>query len=235
MKNLIGIIFILPFAVLHWLLFMVAQLFGFITAPVLFPVAFLLENWIYKTNNFIGGFLYLYLDTLEPYADKFWRKANGYPEDIEEVKKLPGLKKFWLRYKWTAIRNPFWNFNYLVRTPDLSNPETIIKINFYTTLGRLYNYRSISYDTTSLMAVLKYVDKDGKYLNNKGEFISGKFSLFGWTLNVYSYKWLPYFNFSYAGKFLGTYKEVQIGMNNYRYTFRLKPYLFRQIEIFEER
>lgn len=77
-----------------WLLVMVGNLFGFLTAPVIFPLA-------YATRN-IGIFrkyiFWIYYDD----EDGFGYEVDWWMED------KPAWN-FWTAYKWAALRNPAWN------------------------------------------------------------------------------------------------------------------------------
>lgn len=220
----------LPFAVLHWLLFMVLQLFGSITAPILFPIAWNFRDFTNRRNNILSKFLYLYLDTLEPYGDKQYQASKGYSDGLY-------FSSYWEEFKfvyvWSVIRNPFWNFNYIVKLWNYEDTLRKSEADILLNLGSLTRY-GIKVNTLFNTPVLKYVDEAGNYMNNRGEYLSRKYSYLGWELCVWTWKGLPYFKLSFAGRGLGADKEIQLGMNHYRYKWRIKPYLFRRKKFYED-
>lgn len=221
--------FIFIGAFIHWALIMVIQAFGWITAKFIFPIAWYNRNWVYSNNNIVARFLYLYLDTYEPYGDVHYLWEKGMT--IEQVRALTGWAEFKHVYVWSAIRNPFWNFNYLIPLADYINHDNDEKL--CVSVGNVrQNFKRV--DDWIFMPVLKYVDQYGNYLNNRGPYLSAKYSRLGWSFNLWLWKGLPYFNFAFAGRFLWADKEIQIGMNHYRYMFRFKPYLFRRKPFYED-
>ena len=77
--------------------------------------------------------------------------------------------------------------------------------------------------TAFSIAGFKYVDKDGVYKDNIGDFLSKKHSTLGKMFIWYKIENKLYWRFSYANNlFSKLWVEFQVGTNNSRYTFRLK-------------
>lgn len=187
---------------LRWLSQMVFNLFGFISAPVIFPIAYLLKDvrivrekllWIYYDDEDDFGF------------DVYWwmvgRKRN-----------------FFTAYKWCAIRNPMWNGHTLSMLKGFSIGAYI----FFRPKGILQRDGKVLSDNNT--AVLKYENEFGKYMDNKGEYLSTKFSTIGSQyiefIHVKSGK--IYWRYSFANKvYRNIWIEFQAGYTT-RATFRLK-------------
>jgi hypothetical protein len=166
---------------------MVGNLFGFLTAPVIFPIAYALRN-IKVVRRKI---LWIYFDD----EDEFGFEVNWWMKGRKE--------NFWTAYKWAALRNPAWNLQSL----------TIINPDWTHSLSE--------------SRVLKYVDFNGKYMDNKGPVLSMKHSKLGsnYVIFILPEKFLgirKLFRYSFAGKIIGKlWIEFQIGFHT-RPTFRLK-------------
>ena len=84
---------------IRWFLFMMVSLLGFLTAPVIFPIAYLLR----KIKVFRNNILWIYYDD----EDEFGFDVDWW---------MQGRKKnFWTAYKWAALRNPAWNLQASLR------------------------------------------------------------------------------------------------------------------------
>jgi len=92
-----------------WLLIMVVNLLGFITAPIIFPIAYALRNVEIVRKKL----LWIYYDD----EDGFGWHVDWWMEGREE--------NFWTAYKWAAIRNPAWNLQAM----------TILPLRFSVNLG----------------------------------------------------------------------------------------------------
>ena len=88
-----------------WILVMVMNLFGFITAPLMFPIAYALRDVKIVRRKL----LWIYYDD----EDEFGFDVDWWMVDREE--------NFWTAYKWGAIRNPAWNLQAL----SIINPRWI--------------------------------------------------------------------------------------------------------------
>ncbi len=182
---------------------MVANLLGFVTAPLVFPIAYLLRNvrivrekllWIYYDDEDNFGF------------DVFWWM-------------LDNPRNFWSAYKWCAIRNPAWNLHTLSSLNDNRSNYVFLK-----TKGILQKDGKILQPNFYVTGVLKYVNADNEYMDNKGSYLSLKYSIIGSQfVKFYNKRTLKnYWRYSYANKLIGNiWVEIQMGYTT-RATFRLK-------------
>ena len=186
---------------LKWLLQMMLNLFGFLTAPIMFPIAY-----VYAFIPFVRNkLLWIYFDDEDGYGyDVAWWMGDK-------------KRNFWTAYKWCALRNPAWNLHtvFLFKKSDMFLP---IKIKG----GLIKNGNILKWDRWSI-ATLKYVDAQGNYMDNKGDYLSLKYSTLGKQFVIF--KNLDeelYWRFSYAGNvYKSFWVEFQIGYSS-RPTFRLK-------------
>ena len=170
--------------------------FGFLTAPVVYPFAYLIQKITKKKV------LWIYHDDED---------NDGCHEKVSWFNK--GKCNFWVKYKWSALRNPAWNLHALL----VPKSGTKTRINSKGWLERDGSEVHIWH-----MAGLKYVDEEGNYQDNKGKYISLKHSIFG-KMNVwYKVENRKYFRFSRVGKFLGFWYEFQMGTNDNRYLLKFK-------------
>jgi len=188
---------------LKWLGVMVANLLGFVTAPLVFPIAYLLRNvrivrekllWIYYDDEDEFGF------------DVFWWM-------------LDNPRNFWSAYKWCAIRNPAWNLHTLSSLNDNRSNYVFLK-----TKGILQKDGKILQPNFYVTGVLKYVNAENEYMDNKGSYLSLKYSIIGSQfVKFYNKRTLKnYWRYSYANKLIGNiWVEIQMGYTT-RATFRLK-------------
>ena len=191
---------------------MVANLLGFVTAPLVFPIAYLLRDvrivrekllWIYYDDE--DGF---------GYEVRWWmmdRKRN-----------------FANAYKWGAIRNPAWNLHTLSSLNYNSSNYIFLK-----TKGILQKDGKIFKPNFYVTGVLKYVDENNEYMDNKGKFLSLKYSIIGSQfVKFYNRRTLQnYWRYSYANKLIGNiWLEIQMGYTT-RATFRLKIKSIKENEI----
>ncbi len=182
---------------------MVANLLGFVTAPLVFPIAYLLRNvrivrekllWIYYDDEDEFGF------------DVFWWM-------------LDNPRNFWSAYKWCAIRNPAWNLHTLSSLNDNRSNYVFLK-----TKGILQKDGKILQPNFYITGVLKYVNAENEYMDNKGSYLSLKYSIIGSQfVKFYNKRTLKnYWRYSYANKLIGNiWVEIQMGYTT-RATFRLK-------------
>ena len=198
---------------------MVANLLGFVTAPLVFPIAYLLRNVRIVREKL----LWIYYDD----EDEF-----GYDVNWWMVNRSRG---FWSAYKWCAIRNPAWNLHTL--STFVGGWSTINKSEkdyvFLTPKGLLQKNGKVLEPSFRVTAVLKYVDADGNYMDNKGEFLSLKYSTIGSQLvKFYDIRTRKeYWRYSYANKLIGNiWMEIQIGYTT-RATFRFKIKNIKENEI----
>jgi hypothetical protein len=171
---------------LKWLLIMLANLFGFVTAPIVFPIAYL-----FKGVSFVRNYLlWLYYDD----EDEFGYNVGWWMKGRE--------RGFFTAYRWSALRNPAWNLQALWML-DYNDTFNIIRGNDRT-------------------CVLKYVDEDGNYMDNQGEYLSLKHSIIGSEFLLFNLNGKKYWRYSYAESPFGNiWFELQIGFTT-RATFRFK-------------
>jgi len=189
---------------LKWALVMLVNLLGFITAPIIYPLLYPLRNTFLRR---LKPFWFYFDDEDGDLGTDWFIEAKGYH-----------LKTAWNRfrcaYHWSAIRNPAWNLQASLK--PRKGMMYIIKSK-----GRLIkDYKPVA---LTEMAVLKYVDAEGNYKDNVGEFLSYKYSILGKAFLIFAIGESKYFRYSYANKWLfGLWYELQIGVTDKRYTFRLK-------------
>ncbi len=103
---------------------MVINLLGFLTAPIIFPIAYLLKDIRIVRKKL----LWIYYDDEDNFGwdVHWWSQSNNYK------------RNFWTAYKWCAIRNPAWNLH------------TLFKINYNPTfIVKIKNNKTLSYNTIS--------------------------------------------------------------------------------------
>lgn len=189
-------------------------------AYVLFPIAYLLRkplryNYYLNERRFVKCLiipLWIFLDDESYYAEghdqgsDWWREAKN-------LKTATSWQRFKAAYLWGVVRNPVWNMYYLIR-PKQEGFELISAKGSLTKNGEpmsLWNF-----------AVLKYVDGHGNYKDNKGPYLSLRYSIIGRSFVWYKSGGRLYWRTSFAGKRFGRWIEFQAGTNNRRYTIRLK-------------
>jgi hypothetical protein len=193
-----------------WLLIMVMNLLGFLTAPIMFPIAYLLRN-VRIVRDYI---LWIYYDDEDEYGfDVHWFKP----------KMDDGFIK---AYLWAAIRNPAWNLHTLNMLNGSAGNYIFLKPR-----GSLQRNGKILEPSLKNTAVLKYVSEDGTYMDNKGKILSLKYSVIGSQYVTFynSTNNKKYWRFSYANKVIDNlWVELHIGFTT-RATFRLKFKIIKEI------
>lgn len=184
-------------AILRWILIELVSLLGWITAKFMFPLAYVLRN-VKLFRNYI---LWIYYDDEDGIYGAYWWN-----------KRL--LTDFWTAYRWNALRNPAWNLQAILK------PKECVKkpISIYGRLRR--NGADVGYWN---MAVLKYVDANGRETNNKGQYISLQHSIIGRMLVWYYNDNTLHFRYSFAKNVWKRFWiEIHLGTTEKRYTFRFK-------------
>ena len=183
---------------------MLLNLFGFITAPIMFPIAYLFRKVRFVRN----GLLWIYYDDEDEYGfDVEWWMNDHKPS-------------FWMAYKWNAIRNPAWNLQAATRfrSKDLDNAIALKIKGMLQKNGERVPY----FNVRDLTAVLKFVDVDGGYSDNRGAMLSLRYSTIGSLFMIFYLNHKRYWRYSYANRLFGkVWMELQIGYHT-RPTFRLK-------------
>ena len=187
------------YAFINWAGNMLINGLGFITAPIIFPLAYLLRNIPIVRNKI----LWIYFDD----EDEF-----GFDVDWWMRGKKPS---FWMAYKWCALRNPAWNLQAALK-PNIRAPKTLISES-----GTHHRGGDITIDPF-VMCVLKWLTENHEYSDNKGEYLSIRHSVLG-----KKFLWFKfgdhYWRYSFADKvWKNMWIEFQIGTSDTRHTFRLK-------------
>lgn len=216
-------------AILRWAFYAIClQIILVPYAYFFFPLVYSLRNNLRRDLDENGipkkwwqRVLWILLDDEEykaqghDYGPKWWR-------DSKRIKIDNKWQKFKAAYKWGVIRNPAWNQYYLFK-PLEGEKEEIVTKGELTQGGHRVNILAF--------AVLKYVDEEGNYMDNKGEYLSLNLSILGHSMVWYKIGGRQYWRKSYAGKKWGLWWELQLGTNDRRYTIRLK---IKRVKVFEE-
>lgn len=194
-------------SILRWVLVMLVNLLGYLTAKVVYPLAYLLRN----VDLFRNKLLWWFYDDEIPEA---WHYQNW----------LKGRKEtFWRMYQWHTLRNPAWNLQASLK------PKQGLK-NYVSSKG--WHKEDGNYDISVFkLCVLKYVDKNGEYDDLTGDYLSLRYSIIGKMFVWYTIDNTLYWRYSVAKKlFKKIWWELQLGTNDRRYTFRLK---IKKVKIYE--
>lgn len=200
-------------SIIRWVLTMLINLLGFLTAPIIFPILYPFRNtWVRETKPF----WFYFDDECEFGFDvEWWTARDNFKPN------------FWWAYKWAALRNPAWNLqaSLAIHENDQNYKD---RHDIVSARGQLTKDEITLHPTNT--AVLKYVDKNGNYMDNKGEFLSIKHSILGSMFLWFEYNNKLYWRYSKASKFIGNlWIEIQIGITH-RYTFRMK---FKKVKIYK--
>lgn len=207
-------------AFLRW--FTIAVLLQVILIPlsyILFPISYIfrskLRHYVYNKKGiikYLSIILWIFLDDEEfhrqghDYGEPWWRRAKNLEIDTT-------WKRFKVAYMWNVLRNPAWNQYTLIKPKQGTKVEVSHK-------GKLFqkNKKVSIFE----LAILKWVDKDGNYSDNKGDFISKEHSIFGELFLWYKVDKRLYWRYSFVKKMFGRWIELQVGTNDIRYTIRFK-------------
>lgn len=187
-------------SILNWALVMIVSLLGFVSAPFIFPLYYVLRNT--KIVKYFIPLWYYGDDEDGVYGADYWKIAKGIKKDT-----------FWTAYKWSALRNPAWNLM-TVLVPKAGDE---VYVSHSGGLSR--NGIEISPDN---VAVIMYEDMEEKWMHNSGDVVSLKYSKIGKVMYWFTIEGKLYWRYSYVGKpFRNIWFEIQLGVGN-RYTFRFK-------------
>tara|TARA_R110000796_G_scaffold134681_1_gene250462 strand:- start:864 stop:1538 length:675 start_codon:yes stop_codon:yes gene_type:complete len=160
---------------------------GLVTAPVLAPLAWVLER-VFPNNNPLWWWLDDEIEHSSTNADWIIFKANS------------GIMGW---YIWHGFRNTFWNFKNLIKPENarehcVSNTEEIVEVLVDKLVRDGKNV-----DTTNNcieMASIKWIDKNGNegWQVNKGVKISTKYSTMGESKLWYRANGKLYYRYSIA-------------------------------------
>ena len=199
---------------MKYIIRMIINLLGFISAPIVFPIAYGLR----KVKIVRNKLLWYYYDD----EDEFGYEVEWWMMDRK--------RNFATAYKWCAIRNPAWNLHASSKLPNVTKEYV-----FKSPKGSLRKNHKVVYPSLNVSAVLKYVDKDGKYMDNKGEYLSLTHSILG-SQFVRFYNQVDarrYWRYTFADRVVGSiWIELQIGYTT-RPTFRLKIKNIKKNEVKE--
>lgn len=182
----------------RWALVQLLYLLLIILSPLAFPLAYLMRFWKF---NPLKVFL-----SENIYGVDWWRKEKN-------IK----YRSFKTALLW-AIRNPAWNFNYMVkpkRTAKKHKAVKVVKNDLWINGKRagMFNFAGI-----------KWITKDGQegWSVNKGVAISDKYSIFGVSFVYYLVGSTIYFRFSYCRKLFCIFKRdvyltLRVGTSDERY------------------
>lgn len=197
-------------------------------AYIFFPLAYLFRRPL-RAGRKQGGLiaklvipLWIFLDDEEyrkqghDFGEPWWREAKNLKIDTY-------WQKFRAAYLWCAVRNPAWNQYELIKPKTGAIDEVVSQDGFLTQDSWPVGFLNF--------AVLKYVNANGDYADNKGEFLSLAHSILGYSKVWYIIQNRLYWRYSFAGKKFGRWIEIQAGTNDRRYTFRFK---IKKAQVFED-
>lgn len=185
-------------SILKYLAVMCISLFGFISAPIVFPILYLFRNTKLRR---IKPFWYYFDDEDSIYGAAYWRNNKGLKTN------------FVTAYRWNAIRNPAWNLQASLK------PRKGDEVLLYAKGKLTQNGEPIS---PTNVAVLMYEDEAGNWIHNTGDKVSVKYSKLGKIFIWFNIGDTLYWRFSFANRvYRNLWLELQIGVGS-RYTFRLK-------------
>lgn len=194
-------------SIFDWIATMSKNLLGFITAPIIYPILYPFRN-----DPDIRGkkpFWYYFDDEDGDYGTDWFRESLPYGNKTDK------WSLFKTAYKWSALRNPAWNLQASL-VPNNKGEQTII-----SSKGKLI--KNGEEQSPLVFAGFKYINLNGDYKDNRGDFLSIKHSTFGKMFTWYESGGRLFWRLSYANNiFSKLWIEFHIGTNNYRYTFRLK-------------
>jgi hypothetical protein len=212
-------------SILEYLINMIVSGFFAVTALVIYPLAYLLRKqlrWMYHESNnmllrFIALPLWIYLNdgkSNDLGYEWFFIAKNLYP--------TTPWNRFKLSYMWSAQRNPAWN-HYQIFKPRVGDAQLIHQVGEVTrpnTVSKWYH-----------SANLKYVNSKGEFSDNKGEYLSIRFSFLGEQMVWFKVDDRVYFSYSLAKKIRGYWIEIMLGANEKRFKLRFK---IKNVEVYEE-
>lgn len=193
-------------SILDWVKTMSINLFGYLTAKIVYPILYPLRyDGDIRPNK---PFWYYFDDEDGNYGTDWFRESLSYGDMSTK------WRKFRVAYKWSALRNPAWNLQASLKPIDGGK-------KLVSTRG--YVERSGVELSPYVFANFKYVNKDGVFKNNIGDYLSVKHSAFGKRLTWYKVDDKLYWRLSYANNVVSKlWIELHLGVSNDRYTFRLK-------------
>lgn len=166
---------------------------------ILFPIAYLFRNSPYAKKYPLWWW---FDDEDGLYGAEYWRIAK------KIIK-----KNFWVAWRW-SIRNPMWNAHTKLV------PGSGLELIKYSAGKLKHKGKEVNLINS---AVFNYVNDNGVWSGNVGEYLSGYYSYLGWSF-IYFEKsnGRTYWRFSLAKQIIGDLGiEIQIG-TFHRYIFKIK-------------
>lgn len=193
-------------SVLDWAKTMSVNLLGFLTAPIVYPILYTLrEDPDIRDKK---PFWYYFDDGDGDYGTDWFRESLPYGDKTDK------WSRFKIAYAWSAIRNPAWNLQASLR--PIEGEKVLVSTKGYI------EQDGVALDPYAI-ANFKYINAEGVYKDNIGDFLSIKHSFIGKRFTWYKIGNKLYWRYSYANRLISKmWVELQIGVSNHRYTFRLK-------------
>lgn len=215
--------------------FSIAILLQLIIIPlsyIVYPVSYVfrkgLRKWYYSGNRLkkvLSIPLWIFLDDEvvklagDDYGENWWKTVNNI-----KISELGSWQRFKVAYRWGVIRNPAWNQYSLIR-PIQGNKKIVSEKG---------NLKRGNIEVSLLnFAVFKYVNLDGEYTDNQGDFLSLKYSILGWSKVWYEIEDMLYWRYSMAKQYGKYWIEIQLGTNDNRYTIRFK--IKKNLKVYESK
>ena len=198
------------FSILNYLGVGILLLLCWIGGVILYPFIYWTKNWSASRKYPLWWW---FDDEDGLYGAEYWRTAKGITK-----------KNWWVSCRWSAWRNPMWNAHTKII------PRTGMEIP-----KELFGKLERAGEEMDLMdsAVFHYVDDNGEWNGNVGDWLSIKHSYIGWTFVWFKKFDKLYWRFSFAKQIWGKLAlEIQIGVFH-RYLFKIK--LKWHNKVFEER
>lgn len=193
-------------SLLDWAKMMSINFLGFLSAPIIYPILYpLREDPDIRPKK---PFWYYFDDEDGSYGTDWFKESLLYGDKTDK------WSRFRIAYKWSALRNPAWNLQASLKPID--GEKELVSTKGYV------ERNGVELDQY-VFANFKYVNKDGAFKNNIGDFLSIKYSALGKRLTWYKVDDKLYWRVSYANNLVSKlWIELHLGVSNYRYTFRLK-------------
>jgi len=193
-------------SILDWVGVMLVNLAFFLLAKVIYPLLYPFRNT--KLAK-IKPFWWFFDDEDGNYGTQWFRDSLSYGH------KTDWFSRFRIAYKWSALRNAAWNLQASLAPKD--GTKVLISSGGSAVKG------GVEVTNPLLFANFKYVNENGQYTNNIGDYLSLNHSVIGKLWAWYEVDGKLYWRWSYANEvFKGFWVEWHMGINNYRYTFRHK-------------
>lgn len=232
------------YSILRWILFEIFISLCVVISYIFYPISYIFRDFIRKSrygkNLFLKVITFPWWVLLDDDSKYDW--GDDWWIDVTNARLDTKWRRFIESYKWSVLRNPAWNVYTFIKPKDgvqviRSKSGKLEKNGTVVTIGD---------DPWSDFAVMKYVDINGNYTDNKGEYLSLRYSVIGKSFVWYTIDNTLYWRYSKVGKinnkiviFLYNmissifklsnqfddkewWSEIQLGTNTKRYTIRNK-------------